>query len=240
MTGFVLYGSMVIFPILLQTLMGYPPLRAGIAMVPRGLGMLLMTPLVGILIGRMDARILMACGFATGALTLYWFSILNLNAGYWDYFWPQMIQGASFNLLFVPITTATMDPIPNQTMGNATSIFNLMRNIGGSIGIAVTQTMLARGRQRNTNILGAHVSSYDPVTRERFRQLQAMFIAKGSDPVTAAQRANAVLWAMVQQQAAILTFNKIFRLMGLLLLLLVPIGFLMRRPQSKRQAPPME
>ena len=238
MTGFVLYGSMVIFPILLQTLLQYPPLQAGVAMVPRGIGMLIMTPAVGLLIGRMDARLLMACGFTFGSITLFWFSGLDLSAGYWDYFWPQMIQGASFNLLFVPITTATMDPISNEAMGNATSIFNLMRNIGGSIGIAATQTMLARGRQRHTNILGVHVSEYDPETRERLRQLQSVFEARGSDPVTAAQRSRGALWASVQRQAAILSFNETFRLLGLLLLLFVPVGFLMRRPRTKpRQSP---
>jgi DHA2 family multidrug resistance protein len=240
MVGFILYGSMVIFPILLQTLMGYPPLQAGIAMVPRGLGMLLMTPIVGILIGRMDARLLMACGFGAGAATLFWFSRLDLTAGYWDYFWPQIIQGASFNLLFVPITTATMDPISNEAMGNATSIFNLMRNIGGSTGIAATQTMLARGRQRHTNILGVHVSEYDPLTRERLRQLQAAFAAQGTDPVTAAQRARGALWGAVQRQAAILTFNDLFRLLAILLIVFVPVAFLMRRPRGKPKTPASE
>jgi DHA2 family multidrug resistance protein len=240
MTGFVLYGSMVIFPILLQTLMQYPPLQAGIAMVPRGLGMLLMAPIVGILIARIDARLLMACGFATGAVTLYWFSLLDLTAGYWDYFLPQIIQGASFNLLFVPITTATMDPISNEAMGNATSIFNLMRNVGGSTGIAATQTMLARGRQRHTNILGVHVSEYDPLTQERLRQLRSAFAAQGADPVTAAQRARGALWGAVQRQAAILTFNDLFRLLAVLLLVFVPVGFLMRRPRGKPRAPASE
>ncbi len=240
MTGFVLYGSMVIFPILLQMLLQYPPLQAGIAMVPRGLGMLLMTPIVGILIGRMDARLLMASGFAAGAVTLYWFSVLDLTAGYWDYFWPQMIQGASFNLLFVPITTATMDPISNESMGNATSIFNLMRNIGGSVGIAASQTMLSRGRQRHTNILGAHVSAFDPLTQERLRQLQATFAAKGADPATAMQRAQGTLWMAVQRQASILTFNDIFRLMGFLMVFFVPVCYLMRRPRGKPSAPVSE
>ena len=240
MTGFVLYGSMVIFPILLQMLLQYPPLQAGIAMVPRGLGMLLMTPVVAILIGRVDPRLLMASGFAAGAVTLYWFSLLDMTAGYWDYFWPQIIQGASFNLLFVPITTATMDPISNESMGNATSIFNLMRNIGGSVGIASTQTMMARGRQRHTNILGAHVSSYDPLTQERLRQLQGAFTTQGADPVTAAQRAQGTLWMAVQGQASILTFNDIFRLMGFIMVTFVPVCYLMRRPRGKPSAPVSE
>ena len=233
MMGFVLYGSLVVFPILLQTLLHYPPLQAGIAMVPRGLGMLLMTPIVGILISRMDPRLLLASGFGVGAATLYWFSVLNLNAGYWDYFWPQLIQGGAFACLFVPLTTTTMDPIPNETMGNATSIFNLMRNIGGSIGIAVSQTLLARGRQRHINILGSHVSAFSPQTQEQLRQLQSAFMARGADPVTAAQRAQGALWGTVQQQAAILTFNDCFFLFAVIMLILTPLGYVMRRPRSR-------
>ncbi len=238
MMGFVLYGSMVIFPILLQTLMRYPPLQAGIAMVPRGLGMLLMSPIVGILIGRLDPRLLLAIGFGTGAVTLYWFSALDLTAGYWDYFWPQLIQGAGFSLLFVPLTTTTMDPIPNEGMGNATSIFNLMRNIGGSIGIASSQTLMARGNQRHVNILGVHVSAYNVSTQERLRQLQAAFVAQGTDPNTAVQRAHGILWATVQRQAAILTFNNIFRIMALILLILIPFSYVMRRPRSRHGGAP--
>jgi DHA2 family multidrug resistance protein len=130
-----------------------------------------------------------------------------------------------------------MDPISNEAMGNATSIFNLMRNVGGSTGIAATQTMLARGRQRHTNILGVHVSEYDPLTQQRLRQLQAVFAAQGADPVTAAQRARGALWGTVQRQAAILTFNDIFRLLAVLLIVFVPACFLMRRPRGKRRAP---
>lgn len=234
-TGFTLYGSMVIFPILLQTVMRYPPLQAGIAMVPRGLGMLLMAPIVGILIGRVDPRLLLAAGFGIGAVTLHWFAALNLTAGYWDYFWPQFIQGMGFNLIFVPLTTTTMDPIPNQAMGNATSIFNLMRNVGGSVGIAVTQTLLSRGSQRHINVLGAHVSPYSPIAQERLRQLQAAMASRGADPVTAAQRAHGLLWSSVQQQAAILTFNDVFRILAVVFLVVVPLGFFMRRPRSGRR-----
>jgi DHA2 family multidrug resistance protein len=197
--------------------------------------MLLITPLVGILIGRIDPRKLLALGFGIGAVTLYWFSVLNLRAGYWDYFWPQLIQGASFALLFIPLTTTTMDPISNEAMGNATSIFNLTRNVGGSMGIAVTQTFLSRGRQSQTNILGAHVSIYDTATQERLRQIQSALVSRGNDPVTAAQRAQGFLWAAVQQQAAILTFNNAFRLLGAIFLALVPLGFAMRKPRTERR-----
>jgi len=197
--------------------------------------MLLVMPIVGILISRMDARTLLASGFGFGALTLFWFARLDLSAGYWNYFWPQLVQGACFACLFVPLTTSTMDPISNEGMGNATSIFNLMRNVGGSTGIAVTQTLLSRGRQMHTNILGSHVSMYSTLAQERLRQLQAAFVAQGSDPVTAAQRSHGAMWATVQQQAAILTFNDLFRLMALIFLILVPIGYVMRRPRTGRK-----
>jgi DHA2 family multidrug resistance protein len=233
-TGFVLYGSLVVLPILLQTLQKYPPLEAGIAMAPRGFGMLLMMPLVGLLIARTDSRLLMAIGFTVGAATLLWFSHLDLNAGYWDYFWPQLIQGLGFALLFIPLTTTTMDPIANEAMGNATSIFNLMRNVGGGVGIAVTQTLMARERQVHTNILISNISITDSSVHERLRQLQSAFIGQGSDPVTAAQRAHAALWATVQQQASILSFNDAFRLMAVIFFILVPLGFFMRRARGRR------
>ena len=161
MVGFVLYGSMVLLPVMLQTVLGYPPLQAGIAMAPRGIGSFLMMPIVGVMTGRFDARKLLTGGLFVGGITLIWLSRLNLQAGYWDIFWPQLAQGAGMALLFVPLTTVAMDAIPRERMGNATSLFNLMRNIGGSIGIAMTGTMLVRNQQTTTSMLGAHVSAYD-------------------------------------------------------------------------------
>ena len=229
--GFVLFGSLIIFPILLQTLMGYSPLQAGIAMAPRGLGMLVTTPLVGVLIGRADARKLVATGFGLGVLTLFWFSRLNMSAGYWDYFWPQLVQGAGFSFLFVPLTTVTMDRISNAGMGNAASVFNLMRNLGGSVGIALTQTLIARDRQIHVANLGAHVSVYNAQTQQWLHQLQAAFQAQGADVVTAAHRAEAAVWGTVQRHAAMLAFNDAFVVLALIFLFLMPFTLAMRRPQ---------
>ena len=128
-----------------------------------------------------------------------------------------------------------MDPIPNEAMGNATSIFNLMRNVGGSVGIAVSQTLLARGRQRHINILGSHVSAYSAQTQERLRQLQSAFVARGADPVTAAQRAQGALWGTVQQQAAILTFNDCFFLFGVIMLVLTPLSYRYAKAAQRTQ-----
>src|SRR6266853_2530095 len=158
--GFVLYGSLVLLPIMLQTLLGYPSLQAGIAMAPRGMGAFVMMPITGLMTGRFDPRKLLTFGLIVGGVTLLWLSLLNLQAGYWDIFWPQLMQGAGLSLLFVPLTTVSMDAIPREKMGNATSLFNLMRNIGGSVGIAMTGTMSERARQVGESVLGSHVTAY--------------------------------------------------------------------------------
>src|SRR5438034_7950502 len=235
--GFVLYGSLVLLPIMLQTLLGYPSLQAGIAMAPRGVGSFFMMPLTGPMTGKFDARKLLTTGLVIGGGTLIWLSRLNLNAGYWDIFWPQLIQGAGMSMLFVPLTTVTMDPIPRERMGNATSLFNLMRNIGGSIGIATTGTMLARQQQTMTNVLGANVTPYSPAAQTMFERLRSGFIASGTDAVTATQRAYAALFGMVQRQAAMVSFVTIFRMLGILFLLLIPLILIMKRP--RRQAAPV-
>ena len=231
--GFVLYGSLVLLPIMLQTLLGYPSLQAGIAMAPRGLGSLIGMPLVGLLIGRIDPRKMVAGGLIAGAGTLFWLGRLNLEAGYWDIFWPQFFQGLGLSALFVPLTTISMDPIPRERMGNATSLFNLMRNLGGSIGIATTGTLLARKQQEYINVLGAHVTPYSQAARAALESARQGFIASGSDAFTAGERAYAAIFGTVQRQAAMVAFVDLFRLLGIIFLLLLPLVLLMRRPRGR-------
>jgi DHA2 family multidrug resistance protein len=231
--GFVLYGSMVLLPVMLQTLLGYPPLQAGIAMAPRGIGSFFMMPITGLMTGTFDPRKLLTAGLLVGGTTLIWLSQLNLQAGYWDIFWPQLLQGVGMSLLFVPLTTISMDAISREKMGNATSLFNLMRNIGGSIGIAVTGTLLARHSQVTVNTLGANVTAYDPASQTMLFQLRAAFIAAGSDAATATTRAYAALFGMLQRQATMVSFVGIFQLLGVMFIALVPLVLLMKRPRPR-------
>jgi DHA2 family multidrug resistance protein len=230
--GFVLYGSMVLLPIMLQTLLGYPPLQAGIALAPRGIGSFFMMPLTGLMTGRFDARKLLSVGLLVGGGTLIWLSRINLQAGYWDIFWPQLIQGAGLSLLFVPLTTVAMDRIPRERMGYATSLFNLMRNMGGSVGIAVTATMLSREQQATKVLYSANVTAYDPTSQMLFAQLRNAFMAAGSDTVTATNRAYAAMAGIVQQQAAMVSFVWLFQLLGVMFIALLPLVLLMRRPRG--------
>ena len=230
--GFVLYGSMVLLPIMLQTLLGYPSLQAGIAMAPRGLGSFIAMPIVGVLTTKVDVRKLLAAGLLLGGFTMIWLSRLSLDAGFWDIFWPQLLQGSGMALMFVPLTTVAMAAIPRERMGTATSLFNLMRNIGGSVGIAVTGTMLARERVSYSALLGEHMSPLDVGTRAVFEQARAAMMAAGADVTTATNRAYAVMNGLLVRQATMVAFVNLFLLLGLLFLLLVPLVFIMRKPSG--------
>ena len=230
MVGFVLYGSLVLLPLLMQTLLGYPSLQAGFALAPRGMGSFIAMPVVGAILSKFDPRKLLGLGLVVGAATLFQLSRLTLDAGYWDFFWPQFIQGISLGLLFVPLTTISMGSIPKEAMGNATSLFNLMRNIGGSIGIAIATTILARHSQANTNVLVSHVDAYNPQATAMIDSMRSGFMARGSDFATATRQAYEAIFGMVQRQAAMLAFNGVFVTFGIIFLLMLPLLLLMKRP----------
>ena len=231
--GFVLYGSIVLLPIWLQQLMGYSSLDAGMAMLPRGLGAFLFMPAVGYLMGKVEARKLLATGIVIASYSLFMLAHLNLNAGYWDVFLPQLIQGFAMGLLFVPLTTITNDPIPKAEMGNAASIFNLMRNIGASFGIAAVTTVVARHTQTHSNVLAGHITPFDVNTQRALAAAQANFIAKGADAATAARMAYASIFGMIQRNASMMAFIDVFRLLGILFLLTLPLILFMKPPKGR-------
>jgi len=228
--GFVLYGSIVLLPLLMQTLLGYSAMDAGMATLPRGLASFLAMPLVGVLVARLDPRRLLMTGLLGAAGSLFILSRLSLSSGYWDFVPPLMLQGSALGLLFIPLSTITNDPIPKEQMGNATSIFNVMRNIGASVGIATVTTMLSRHQQIHVHDLGAHITPYNPQTQSMLSGMESALIQRGSDAVTAALQARAALWGLVQRQASMLSYNDVFLTMTVLFLALLPLVLLMRKP----------
>ncbi len=230
--GFVLYGSIVVIPIWLQTLLGYPAMTTGLTMAPRGLGSMLGMPLIGMAVGRFDPRKILAVGLFLGALSTWQLAQLNLNVGFWDLFWPQAIQGFGLSMVFVPLTTISMNPVPREGMGNATSLFNLMRNLGGSVGIAVVTLMNTRFTQKYTAILGAHVASGNASTGQWFGSLRSLYLGTGSGPGLADQQAYASLFGMVERQAAMRAFVDVFQLLTIAFVLMIPLTLVMRRPKG--------
>lgn len=230
--GVGLYGSTVLIPLVLQTLLGYPALQAGIAMAPRGLGSFIAMPVVGMLLARGDSRKFLFGGIITLSITLLALSRLNLSAGYWNFFWPQLFMGLALGLTFVPLTTISMDPIPKESMGNATSLFNLVRNIGGSVGIAAVSTMQTRLAQRDTAVFGANVTPQNPTARLMLSEMTQRFIQGGADPASAKKQAYGAMFGMVQRQASMVAYNTVFLWLGVMFLVLVPAIFLMKRAKS--------
>jgi DHA2 family multidrug resistance protein len=234
--GFVLYASLVLLPIYMQSLLGYPAFQAGLAISPRGLGALFTTPIAGILTHKLGPRRLLVFGLAVGGVTMWQLSGLNLNAGYWDVFWPQVTQGCALSFLCIPLMAATMSRIRKEKMGNATSIFNLMRNIGGSFGIALMTTFLARRNQVHQQHLVSNISLYDPQTWQMLQNARAWFQSHGSDAHTAARQAYGAVYGMVQRHAAMLSFVEAFWVMAVLFALMIPIVFILRPAPLKENS----
>ena len=230
--GFVLYGSTVLLPLLMQELLGYTATHAGITNLPRGLASFMFMPLVGYLTGKVDARKLLGAGFLITALAMYRISLFSLGVASSNFWVPLLLQGAGLGLIFVPLTTVTNDPIPRERMGNATSIFNLMRNVGASIGISMVETMQVRRAQTHINILGNHVNPANPLARQTIDGLRGLFMSQGKDAATATRQAYGAVWGMVQQQAAMLSYNDTFRLLAAMFVLMLPLLFLMRKAKK--------
>ncbi len=232
--GFVLYGSLVLLPLFMQTLLGWTAETAGFWTSPRGIGTALLMPVVGYLLGRnLDGRPMLAFGLVITSVAFFGYSTMSLQSGTWDIFWHQINQGVGMAFVFVPLTTLTMDPISRQDTGYATSLYSVMRNIGSSVGISFVTTWLARRSQYHQTILIARVNPYNEQFRSLQRQAAGLFLRRGSDPVTAGNQAMAVIYRLVQQQAMLLSFVEAFRVMAFLFLACTVLILFMRRGGNK-------
>ena len=235
--GFVLYGSLVLLPLFMQTLLGWTAATAGAWMSPRGVATGICMPIVGYMLGRnMDERWMLAGAFAVAGLSFFGFSHMTLQSGTWDIFWDLVVQGAAMGFLFVPLTTLTMAPIPREDTGYATSLYSVMRNIGSSIGISYVTTAIARRSQFHQQILAAHITPQS-LGNPEFHAYTAMLQARGFDAAAAAQGSQALIYQFLQQQASLLSYVELFRLMGIIFLAIVPLIALMQRAKHHEPGP---
>ncbi len=229
--GAALYGSTVLYPILLQTLLGYTAMLSGLALSPGGLATLICMPICGRLIAIIDPRKLILAGFVTCSFALFTMSGFNLHMAFRDALWPRVVLGVGLAFAFVPLTTVTFATISRESMGNATGIYNLMRNIGGSAGIAAVTTLLARRAQFHQSVLAAHVSAYNPGVYSTLRQTEQLLQTAGpAAPVAAPPSALGLLYGELQRQTTMQAVVDNFWLMGVLTASLLLGVFLLHRP----------
>jgi MFS transporter, DHA2 family, multidrug resistance protein len=206
--GVSLYGSIVMLPLFLQTLMGYPALQSGLTVSPRGLGAMVAMPVVGFLVGKLDNRLMIAAGFLAFAVASVVLSGVTLDVSRSFILWPNILIGVAFGLIFVPLTTVTMGRLSNDQIGNAAGIYNLMRNLGGSVGISLVTTLLDRGAQAHQALMRSHLTVYDPAFRQ---QVEALGRELGSE-----QQAYGVIYNMLLRQASLWAYVDNFRLFALI------------------------
>ncbi|MFT3743639.1 MAG: DHA2 family efflux MFS transporter permease subunit [Pyrinomonadaceae bacterium] len=231
--GVVLYGSTALLPLFLQTLLGYPAVESGFAVSPRGVGSIISMIVVGRLISRVDPRYLITFGFSVLCFSTYIFTGIDLYIAQSNIIYPMIISGFAMGFVFVPLTTLSMATLPQQQIGNASGIYNLMRNTGGSIGIAIMTTLLARNGQRHQNDLMANINECNPAFQQMFAQLKAGFMAS-VDPVTATQMAYQSVYGIVLKQASVLAYIDDFWMLTILCAVCIPAGFLFKKVRNAR------
>ena len=223
-----MYSSVTGLPLFLQTLMGYTAELSGYATAPRGIAAAVAMPLVGYLMSRVDGRWIMFCGFLFFAVSTFQLGGINLAVAMNSVVWPCVLQGFGLSCTFVPMMTMSLAMLRNEQMANASGIFNLARNLGGSVGIAMTNTFVSRGIQSHYSTFIPHVTVYDTVYRQQTQMLQ-----RGLTPLVGAHQATHQAQGLIQgillQHAGAMAYIDIFHWTAVMLALFMPCAFLLKK-----------
>jgi len=222
-------SSMLLVALYTQKMLGYDAWNSGLVLAPGGLGTMIALLFSGRLVSRMDQRLMLAGGCALNIFATLLMTQLTLGMDYWSLAWPRFLQGFAMGFVFVPLQTLTLATIRMERLGNATAAYNVVRNVGGSIGIAMATTMLVRRSQEHQSRLVGHVDVWDPETAARIKQWTAHFIAQGSDAVTAGRQAVAMVYRGTVEQAQVLAYADDFWLMAIVFMSILPLVPFMRR-----------
>lgn len=233
---FNLFGSIVLLPIYLQTLMGYTSYLAGLVLGPGGLAALIAMPMAGRLVNKVNPKGLLAFGIVVAASATFLMSKFTLDASFRTVIWPRIVLGVGMGFLFIPLMTLTLSTIKKEEMGNATAVFNLLRNLGGSFGVAFVTTVLARRAQFHHFRLTEHLSPFETAYRVSAEKGAALLAQQGVAGPLAGQGGLAMLYRGLLRQAQMLAFNDTFFITSLLMIAVLPLVLLMKR--VKHHGPP--
>jgi MFS transporter, DHA2 family, multidrug resistance protein len=212
--GFVLFGSTVLIPQMLQSLYGYTATDAGLVLGPGAMVIVVLAPLVVRLVNRIPVARLLAVGFAVLGLSMWYFASFNLATDYAREAWARALQGLGLAFLFVPASQLAYSYLPKEKNNKASGLTNLFRNQGGSFGIAFATTLLARRAQYHQSVLVTHVTNFDPTLSANLNDIANRFVEHGYSAADASARALAQVYATVQQQATMLAFLDCFWVLG--------------------------
>src|ERR1700676_1171264 len=229
MLGFALLGSTLLLPLFMQTPLGYTAQRSGLALMPGGFTIMVAMPVVGFLLSRYNPRYLMLFGLSMLSFSLFHMTSFDLGVDFRTVTMARAYQALGLAFLFVPINTTVYSGLPRDKNNAASGLMNLARNIGGSVGISVVTTLLARRTQFHQVRLVENLSAANPQFRSALQGMTSTFSGGGSEPGTALQQAYAMMQANVIRQATMLAYIDNFWLLGVVIFCLIPCVFLIKR-----------
>lgn len=237
LVGAVLYGTTAVLPLFMQNLLGWTATTAGLVMSPRGFGAILGSIVAARVIAshKIDSRLWIAAGFFILAWSMYVLGGASNQTDIQHLLVPIIISGFGVTTIFVPMTTYSMATVSRQHMGDATGLTSLLRNLGGSVGISLTTTVIARSSQTHQATLVGHFSPYEPAFATRLESLAAAF--GGVTNPDAVKRATAALYRLLESQAVLLSYVDMFRWLVLVCIVCAPLVFLFRKPTQPVEAP---
>jgi DHA2 family multidrug resistance protein len=238
MLGFILLGSTVLLPLYAQSVLGYTATEAGKVISPGGFAVMLAMPIVGNLVTRVDPRWLIAIGLAITSLGLFNMMRFDVTIDYATLAWARIYQSIGLGFLFIPINTIAFLGLPPAKNNDASALINMMRNLGGSFGIAIATTVLARRQQHHQNILVGHVTPYTSAYDTTIQAMQQSFARNAANAADALHQGQAQLYAMVQQQALVLSYIDAFWLLAVIFAAMLPLVLLMKKSDPGGTAPP--
>jgi DHA2 family multidrug resistance protein len=224
--GLALMSSLFVLPLFLQQLLRYPAFDSGLALLPRSLAMAIVLPIAGRIYNKLGPRMLIGAGLFLNAISFYQLSVLSLDIGFWDIFIPQFLQGVGFGMIFVSLSTAALSTIEKHLMTAAAGLYNVVRMVFGSVGIALAATILTRGENLYRARLMEHVTMFSDKTINTVNSLTQYFYARGMDMADAQSKALKVIEGLVMRQASMLSYNHLFFLIAALFVLSMPLIYL--------------
>jgi DHA2 family multidrug resistance protein len=231
--GFGMFSGMLLLAVFTQKLLGYDAWTSGLVLAPGGVGNICSLFASGI-VTRVDQRWMLAFGCLLNAVSLYMMTSLTLGMDYWALALPRFIQGFAIGFIFVPLSTLTLATIRRDKLVNATAVYGMLRNVGGSVGIALTTTLLAQRSQFHQATLVSHITPWDPETQARLTRWASHFTTLGSDTFTADRQAMAMLYRETIAQAQLLAYADDFWLLAVMFAAVPLVLPLMRRIRLER------